>query len=115
MTSHQNETAKPATGKSGCSEPLTTEEFAVFYSQIAARPFEGTKVSALKKLVVDKCFTSAQVTEMLHTLDLESSRLDVAKYAFIHVYDPDNYSAVDEVFLSASSVESLHKYVNSKK
>jgi hypothetical protein len=39
----------------------------------------------------------------------------VAKYSYLHVYDPGNYGVIDEVFRSASSVESLHKYVESKK
>jgi hypothetical protein len=89
---------KPATSKSGCSEPLTTEEFAVLYAQVSARPFAGTQVSAVKNLVVDKCVTSGQLQELLYILDMESSRLDVAKYSYLHVYDPDNYGVIDEVF-----------------
>jgi hypothetical protein len=105
----------PSTGKDGCSEPLTTEEFAVFYAQVSARPFEGTQISAIKSLAVDKCLTSEQLKELLYILDLENSRLDVAKYAYLHIYDPGNYKVIDEVFRSASTVESLHKYIESKK
>ena len=106
---------KEAAGKSGCTDPLTTEEFAPFYAQVSARPFEGTQVSAIKNLVVDKCLTTLQLKELLYILDLENSRLDCAKYAYVHIYDPDNYGDLDDVFHSNSSVESLHKYVNSKK
>lgn len=106
---------KPSAGKSGCIDPLTGEEFAVFFAQISSRPFEGTQVSAIKNLVVEKCVTSMQLKELLYILDLETSRLDVAKYAYLHIFDPGNYTEIDEVFNSASSVESLHKYVNSKK
>ncbi len=98
----------------GCSEPLTADEFVPVYASVSARPFEGTRLSGAKTVVVDKCVTVSQLLELLYLLDLETSRLDLAKYAYVHIYDPGNYSDVDAVFRSASSVESLHKYINSK-
>jgi len=104
-----------ATKEKGCLEPVSDEEFAPLFASVSARPFEGIKASAIKKLVVDKCLTTTQVKELLYILDMEPSRLDVAKYAYVHVYDPANYGDIDEVFHAKSSVESLHNYINSKK
>jgi hypothetical protein len=99
----------------GCKEPLTAEEFVSVYASVSARPFEGTRVSGAKTVVVEKCVTVSQLIELLYLLDLENSRLDVAKYAYVHVYDPANYGDVDAVFHSSSSKETLHKYISSKK
>ena len=105
-----------STGKtSGCADPLTPEEFAVFYASASARPFEPTRLTAAKNIAKEKCITVEQLIDLIGLLDLEPSKLDLAKYAYLYVHDPDNYSKVDGVFLSSSSVESLHKYMESKK
>lgn len=106
--------AKSSPKTAGCNEPLTADEFTVFYKSVSARPFEGTRLSGAKSVVVEKCITVDQLIDLINLLSLEPSKLDLAKYAYLHVHDPQNYSLVDEVFLSGSSVESLHKYISSK-
>jgi hypothetical protein len=99
----------------GCSEPLTADEFVPVYASISARPFEPNKLGGAKNAVVEKCVTVAELKELLYLLDNESSRLELAKYAYVHIFDPANYSEVDDVFHSKSSVESLHNYISTKK
>jgi hypothetical protein len=106
---------KPAAKGSGCSEPLTADEFVPVYASVSARPFEPNKLSGAKNAVVEKCVTVAELKELLYLLDNESSRLDLAKYAYVHIFDPENYSEVDDVFHSKSSVESLHNFISTKK
>jgi hypothetical protein len=114
-TAAEPKDTKAASKESGCTEPLTTEEFVGVYASVSARPFEPNKLSGAKNVVVEKCITVTELKELIYLLDYESSRLELAKYAYAHIFDPGNYSEVDDVFHSSSSVESLHSYINSKK
>jgi hypothetical protein len=98
-----------------CDTPMNDVDFAVTLTGISAHPFEGSQLSAAKKMVESHCITSRQVTEVMYIFDLEPSRLSFAKHAYTFVYDPDNYGEVKEALHSDKSKSDLDKWMNSKK
>jgi hypothetical protein len=49
---------------------------------------------------------------MLRAFSFEDQRLELAKYAYSHVIDPQNFPQVYALFNFNSNVEALRDYVN---
>jgi hypothetical protein len=82
---------------------------------INAASFDNTKITTAKQiLAAKKCFSVAQIKEILQLFSFESSKLEVAKYAYDFCIDKSNYYQVNDVFSFSSSKDDLTKYVQSK-
>lgn len=111
-------TATAATSTSGakhwCENPVSDADFIAGYSSISYTSFDPTRMSAAKGFANNHCLLSSQVKEIVELFDMESMRLDFAKFAYTHTYDPENYTVVNDAFHSKSSAESLKKYIDTK-
>jgi len=110
----KTEPAKSATA-TRCETAMDEVNFQIAKTSVENRPFEGTKLSAAKQIAKTNCFTSEQVRDMMYTFSFEPSRLDFAKFAYDRTTDPENYHIVNEAFTFDGSVESLNKYISSRK
>ncbi|MDP4281987.1 MAG: DUF4476 domain-containing protein [Bacteroidota bacterium] len=107
--------SKPATGiGKGCNGPMDEGHFIASREMVYNAPFDGPKLSQAKNVSDKNCLTSFQISEMLSVFSSESTRLNFAKYAYKHCYDPENYSRVKES-LRSSSAETLQQYIDSLK
>ncbi len=70
----------------------------------------GTAKSALKRANV----TAAQVLELIKLFSFESTKLDLAKYAFDYTCDPQNYFIVNQGFQFESSKSDLNEFLDGK-
>ena len=109
--------SEPGAGKStgGCPTPMSEPDFQASIVMISNAPFEGPKLSQAKKLAETHCLYCRQISELMYTVSNESSRLSIAKAAYTHCYDPENYGEVKEVLNSTRSKEDLDKYIGSVK
>ncbi len=110
----KNEPAK-VSGEKGCTDPMSQPDFLASLISVSAPPYDPPKLSAAKKLATEHCLTTTQVIEVLYVFDYESTRLNFAKFAYDHTFDPTNYSDVSEALNSAKSKKDLEAYINSKK
>ncbi len=99
-------------GNSGCIYP--NADMASVNKALDAEDFEDDKLALAKRVVAKKCLSSADIKSICLKFDFEDNRLDFAKYAYDHSYDPDNYYIIDEVFDFSDSKEELSTYINSK-
>ncbi len=77
--------------------------------------FDNTKITVGKQaLSAKKCFTVSQIKEILALYSFESSKLEMAKYAYDYCSDKSNYYQVNDVFSFSSSKDDLTKYVQGK-
>jgi hypothetical protein len=107
-------TTSTSTAKHWCDSPVSDADFIAGYSSISYTSFDPTRMSAAKGFANNHCLLSSQVKEIVDLFDMESMRLDFAKFAYTHTYDPENYSVVNDAFHSKSSAESLKKYIDTK-
>jgi hypothetical protein len=98
------------TGPIGCPIPMDPNAFANAKNSIGNANFESTKQDMAKNIIGNNCFTSAQVRELLMLFDFESTKLDIAKFAYSRVYDRGNYFMVNDVFDFDSSRSELSKF-----
>lgn len=101
------------TGKIGCPWPMSESEFNSARSSIGSKGFEESKMTTAKQVGGSKCFTVAQVKEVMGLFSFEQTKLDFAKYAYDHTYDLGNYYQVNDAFSFESSIDDLNQYIRS--
>jgi hypothetical protein len=103
------------TGIKGCDNPMSEPDFNAQLVGISAAPFEPIKLSNAKKLAEQHCLLVSQVILVIYVFDNESSRLNFAKFAFDHTYNPDDYAEVKNALHSQKSKDDLDRFIAGKK
>ncbi|MBE2247582.1 MAG: DUF4476 domain-containing protein [Candidatus Competibacteraceae bacterium] len=94
---------------------VSSTDFNQIISSIKKESFASTKMSVAKQaLQAKKCFTVAQIKEILRQFSFEDNRLDLAKFAWDYCTDRDNYFQINDVFSFSSSTEELNRFLQSK-
>jgi hypothetical protein len=81
-----------------CNAPISSKDFQAEIIKIKAHDFDEAKKEATEKLLMGKCFTSAQVKMLLENLSFEEHKLELAKKAYAHVTDKKNYGIISSIF-----------------
>ena len=99
----------------GCSSPMSEPDFQVASVAVSSAPFDGIKLSQAKKVAESHCLTSHQIVELMYILSYDPQRLNLAKAAYKHCFDPENYDEVKDVLNSAKSKNELDSYIQTVK
>lgn len=86
-------------------------EFQSIIRAVRAQCFESDKVIVARQAVYSKMLSSDQVLRLLYAFTFESTKLDFAKFAYHHTFDPFNYYIVNDGFTFSSSVRELDAYI----
>lgn len=81
-----------------CSTPISDNDVELEIKKIKAHDFEEAKKEILEKFLVGNCFTSDQIRIILVNLSFEEHKLELAKKAYDHVTDKENYGIISSVF-----------------
>lgn len=82
---------------------------------IKSQSFNNTQVTLAKQAFSSKpCFKALQIREIVSLFSFESSKLEIAKYAYDYCEDKNNYFLVNDAFSFSSSIDDLNKYIKSK-
>ena len=73
--------------------------------------FESTRMTVAKQLVNNNYFNSRQVGRLMQQMTFESSKLELAKYAYSKTLDKNNYFLVNDQFSFESSITELTDYI----
>jgi hypothetical protein len=94
---------------------MSEPDFQASTIAISNAPFDGLKLTQAKKMVESHCLYSRQIVEVMYILSYDASRLSLAKAAYKHCYDPENYNEVKDVLSSTKSKDDLDRYIESVK
>jgi hypothetical protein len=114
QTAVKTESTANKTG-GGCDNPMSEPDFQASTIAISSAPFDPIKLSQAKKMVESHCLYSRQIAEAMYLLSGDASRLALAKDAYKHCYDPENYNDVKDVLRSNKSKDDLDQYISSVK
>lgn len=104
---------QPALEPAPCG--VDAQEFAEIKESIKKQNFNNTQLTITKQILSSKeCFTALQIREMVALFSFESSKLEIAKYAYDYCIDTNNYYLINDAFSFSSSVDDLAKYIKSK-
>lgn len=105
---------------SNCNAPkapaflvMGDNEFRALEYTIANTAFESNRLMIAKQAITNNYLTSAQVADLMRLMSYESSKLELAKSAYLYTIDKQNYFLVNKAFNFGSSVYALNKYINS--
>lgn len=74
--------------------------------------FDSKKISIVSQAVNQNNFSTKQVVMLLNQFTFDSSRLKLAKLAYLKTVDKENYFLVNNSFTFSSSIRSLKNYIN---
>lgn len=83
-------------------------------SVIRHQSFENTKVQIAKEYMHDNRIRTKEVAELMYLLTFESNKIDLAKFAYQLVDDPQNYFKLYDKFTFDSSVRELSDYIHTR-
>ncbi|MFZ4399516.1 MAG: DUF4476 domain-containing protein [Bacteroidales bacterium] len=102
-------------GPFGCNYPMSFENYASVKSSIASKSFEDSKMIIAKQVISNNCLTTNQIKGIVKLFDFETTKLDLAKFAYGYVYDKGNYYQINDVFDFESSIKDLNDYMKDLK
>jgi hypothetical protein len=91
---------------------MSDYDFMSLKAVVANTTFDDTKLSICKQAVSTNSVSSNQVCELMGLLTFESSRLELAKYAYNSVIDKSRYYIVNNAFTFSSSIDELNRYIS---
>ena len=101
-------------GKIGCTPPVNSERLEDMAKTVKNQTFGDDKVRVTKQIVRSNCITLDQLIVLLNEFDWDDGKLEIAKFAYDHVYDLENYYKVYNLFTFSSSGEELDEFIQSK-
>ena len=101
-------------GSIGCETPVGPDRFERMMDRIYDASFSDEKVNIAKQILRTNCIVIEQLVEILEEVAFDEGQLDLAKFAYEHVYDIENYFEVYGVFSFSSSSEELDTYLQSQ-
>lgn len=90
---------------------MTMRDFNDLKNTVGARSFESTKIEVIKHAVDANYLSAEQVKHLLILLDFESSKVEIARYAYANTCDKKNYFKIYDVFSFETSVSEIEEYI----
>lgn len=88
------------------------DAFASALRSIELQSFDSDQIRVAKQVIRSNGASALQIAEIMELMTFESSRLEIAKFGYQFVADPENYYLVNDVFWFSSSVRELDRYIN---
>ena len=88
------------------------DRFAAALRSIDLATFDSDQIALSKQIIRNNAPSSNQIAEIMGILSHESSRMEVAKFGYRFVADPENYYVVNDVFWFSSSIRELDRFIN---
>jgi len=73
--------------------------------------FEETRMTIIKQAIGGRAVSSQQVLSLMKMMSFESTRLELAKWAYSKTIDRENYFIVNQGFSFSSSTSDLASFM----
>lgn len=113
---NQNPNSNPVVSRGiFCDFPMDDVSFSSALATINKQAFDSDKMIIAKQIANSGCLLVSQIKQIVSLFTFESSKLDFAKYAYTHSYDPQNYYSINDAFTFSSSIKKLYEYIDTFK
>jgi len=110
----QTQPAEPVVVAPACS--VSESDMQGILNSIRQISFDSSKLNQAKVILQSKkCFTTAQIAEIMKLFSFDSGKLDIAKFAWDFCLDTQNYFILNEVFSFDSTKGQLNRFISSKR
>lgn len=90
---------------------MHSQTFQQLLAAINSTPFDSNRRNMAKQAISSNGVSSQQVLEIIRRMSFESTRLDIAKFAYAYTVDPQNYFIVNNGFSFNSSINQLNRFI----
>jgi len=80
-------------------------------TMLALQLSDEHQVAMAKQILRTNCLVISQLVEILEEITFDEGQLELAKFAYDHIYDLENYWEVYGVFSFSSSTEELEEFI----
>ena len=91
--------------------PMSDYDFNNLRQAIESKSFESTRMEIAKQVLSQRFVSTEQVMNLMNLLTFESSKLELAKFAYSKTVDKENYFRVNNAFTFESSIQELDDYI----
>ncbi|MGB0429923.1 MAG: DUF4476 domain-containing protein [Bacteroidia bacterium] len=100
--------------KTACEGPWDSKTRDSEMQLLATETREAGKIYMSKKIANANCFSTKDAKAFLQVFENESSRIEIAKFIYPSLIDPENFDQLESEFDSSSSFEAVKLYVEIK-
>lgn len=83
-------------------------------ANLALERSEPGKLYVSKTIAINNCFTAEDAKQIMNVFDSEATRIEMAKFMYPSLTDPENFEVLEEYFESPSSWEAVLLYIDIK-
>lgn len=90
---------------------MTQHDFRHLMRAIGSKWFDSSKSAVARHAIEENHFSAFEIREILMMMNHESTRLELAKFAYVHTCDHARFFQVFNVFHHRSSIRSLERFM----
>jgi len=90
---------------------MQPQDITALLQAVQQRPFEASKLSIAKEALAESSIQAEDLKRLLRALDFEASRVELAKYAYSHVADRQNFYRVYQAFDFDASTQEVQRAI----
>ncbi|CAN5583259.1 hypothetical protein BH11BAC2_BH11BAC2_13220 [soil metagenome] len=91
---------------------MSCVNFESLKATIASKSFESTRLNIAKQVISNNLVSTRQVAELMDLMTFETTKLELAKFAYRYTVDPSNYYLTYNQFTFESSIHELSQYID---
>ena len=101
----------------GAPRPVTEPELADMLQALRKEPFDDNRTQLARQILSGRpgAFLTSQIKQILGCFNFESTRLELAKFAYDYTLDREKYFTLNEAFSFPNSRQELSQYIESKR
>jgi hypothetical protein len=100
--------------KTGCKSSMATLEFNESFKSVTKQTGDTLRMIEAEKIITNNCLQTSQVREILGSLKSDLSKLKMAKMAYSHTSDLNNYGKLEDSFESEDGKRDLKNFIKSQ-
>ena len=93
-------------------QPLSPAEVSGLQQSLSQRPFDDDRLSIAKQALGQSSLRADELTTLVRTLSFDKSRIELAKFGYAHVSDPQNFYRVYDALQFSSSIREVQQALN---
>jgi hypothetical protein len=94
--------------------PMSKDNFRDALRTVKQQNTDTGKLRVAKQVAQNNLLSSRQVRQMMEAMSFDRNRLDLAKFAYQYVHDPENYHRVKEAFAFSASDRALDRFIEDR-
>lgn len=94
-----------------CHFGMNDYDFDMLRNSIESKSFESTRMQIVKQVLSERMVSTRQVMQLMNLMWFESTKLELAKFAFSRTVDKQNYFRVNDAFTFERSITELNEFL----